>query len=112
MAQAFRLVYYKFVIQELKEHRQIIPCYAGYASCQITPYGDVWPCCILGYDKSMGNLREVNYAFRKVWFSEKADDIRKYVKGKNCACPLANAYYTNILCSFKSLLTVLRILGG
>ena len=90
----------------LKENRQIIPCYAGYASCQITPFGDVWPCCILGYDQPMGNLRETNYDFVKVWHSSKANEIRKHIKAKNCACPLANAYYTNVLCNFWSLLGV------
>lgn len=110
LTQAFRLTYYQLIIRELRENRQIIPCYAGYASCQITPYGDVWPCCVLGYDKPMGNLREADYNFKKVWFSKKADDVRKYIKGKNCACPLANAHYTNILCSFKSLTNVLWLI--
>jgi len=108
ITQAFRLTYYQIAAQELREHRQIIPCYAGYASCQITPYGDVWPCCILGYDKPIGSLRETDYDFRKIWFSEKADEIRKYIKSENCACPLANAHYTNILCNFRSMLSLLR----
>ena len=108
LTQAFRLTYYQIVIQELREQRQVIPCYAGYASCQITPYGDVWPCCILGYDKPVGNLRDMNYDFRKVWFSEKADEVRKYIKNRNCACPLANAHYTSILCNFHSMFGVLK----
>lgn len=106
VTQGFRLEYYRVAAQVLRENRQVIPCYAGYASCQITPFGDVWPCCILGYDKAMGNLREVNYDFKKVWHSKKANEIRKYIIGKNCACPLANAHYTNILCNFTKLLEV------
>jgi len=106
LTQSFRLEYYQVAAQVLRENRQIIPCYAGYASCQITPSGDVWPCCILGYDKPMGNLREANYEFKKIWHSKKADEIRKYIGGKNCACPLANAHYTNILCNFTSLIGV------
>jgi len=112
ITQAFRLVYYQIAAEELKERRQIIPCYAGFASCQINPYGDVWPCCILGYDKSMGNLRENEYNFKKVWFSKKADEIRRYIKNRNCACPLANAHYTNILCNFTALIKVLGTLIG
>jgi len=106
VTQAFRVVYYQAVIQELGRHKRIVPCYAGYASCQINPYGDVWPCCVLGYDESMGNLREVNYDFKKIWFSEKADKARKYIKSENCICPLANAHYTSILCSVKAMLRV------
>jgi MoaA/NifB/PqqE/SkfB family radical SAM enzyme len=106
--RAFRLIYYQIASKELKENRQIIPCFAGLASAQINPFGDVWPCCVLGYDKSMGNLREVNYDFKKIWFSEEAHAIRKYIKSdNNCACPLANAHYTNILFNYKQLARVL-----
>lgn len=106
--QALRLLYYQIAAEELRENRQVIPCYAGYASSQITPYGDIWPCCVLGYSKPMGNLRGVDYDFKKIWFSKKADEIRKYIKEKNCACPLANAHYTNMLCSFTSIMKVVR----
>jgi radical SAM protein with 4Fe4S-binding SPASM domain len=109
ITQAFRLTYYQIAAKTLKENRQVIPCYAGYASCQITPSGEVWPCCILGYDKPMGNLRDVEYNFKKVWFSREADEIRKYIKHKNCACPLANASYTNMLHDPKTLVKVARM---
>jgi MoaA/NifB/PqqE/SkfB family radical SAM enzyme len=108
LTQGFRLKYYQFAAQVLKENRQVIPCYAGYASCQITPFGDVWPCCILGYDQPMGNLRETDYDFKKIWRSQKAKEIRNHIKDKKCACPLANAYYTNVLCNFTSLVAVSR----
>jgi MoaA/NifB/PqqE/SkfB family radical SAM enzyme len=106
LTQGFRLQYYQFATEVLRENRQVLPCYAGYASCQITPFGDVWPCCILGYDKIMGNLRENNYDFKKIWHSNNAKEIRKYIRGKKCACPLANSYYTNALCNIGSLLRV------
>ncbi len=108
VTQALRLTYYDIVAQELSRREQIVPCYAGYASCQITPQGEVWPCCVLGYDKSMGNLRENDYDFRKIWFSKKADEIREHIRGKNCACPLANAHYTNIICNFREIPKVLK----
>jgi radical SAM protein with 4Fe4S-binding SPASM domain len=108
LTQSFRLMYYQIAAQVLREKKQIIPCFAGVASCQITPYGDVWPCCILGYDKVMGNLRETNYDFAKIWKSPKSDAIRRYIAGKNCACPLANAHYTNMLCSPLTIMKVVR----
>jgi MoaA/NifB/PqqE/SkfB family radical SAM enzyme len=108
VTQGFRLEYYRLAAQVLRENRQVIPCYAGFASCQITPFGDVWPCCILGYDKSMGNLRETDYNFKKIWNSPKAKEIRAFIKNKNCACPLANAHYTNMMCNFTSLVKVSR----
>jgi len=108
ITQSFRLEYYRLAAQVLRKNRQVIPCYAGYASCQITSVGDVWPCCILGYDKHMGNLRETDYDFKKIWKSQKAKEIRAFIKNKNCACPLANAHYTNMMCNFTSLLKVSR----
>jgi len=104
---AFRLSYYEIVERVLREKRQIVPCYASLASCHITPFGDVWPCCVLGYNSVIGNLRESGYDFRKLWFSEKADVIRRYVKDGRCACPLANAHYTSMLCDFPTLARVM-----
>lgn len=112
ITQAFRLTYYEFVAKQLGKKERMLPCYAGYASCQINPFGDVWPCCILGYDKSMGNLRETDYDFKKVWFSPQADEVRKYVRKGNCACPLANVYYTNALCNLTYLIRVLTKLAS
>ena len=97
ITQAFRLQYYQMVKQYLAERKQIFPCYAGVFSCQIAPDGDVWPCCIRA--DVMGNLRQTGYDFKKVWFSPEADRIRKSIKNRECACPLANASYTNMLCS-------------
>lgn len=108
ITQALRLTYYQIASRELQERRQVVPCYAGFASCQITPYGDVWPCCVLGYERPMGNLREAGYDFKKVWLSRKADEVREYIRDGNCACPLANAHYTSILCSPMTLINVLK----
>jgi MoaA/NifB/PqqE/SkfB family radical SAM enzyme len=112
LTQAFRLTYYQIAARNLAYHIQTIPCYAGITSCQITPYGDVWPCCILGYDMTMGNLRESNYDFRKVWYSPEAQRIRRFISDKKCACPLANAHYTNIMCNPSALLGVAHNLIG
>lgn len=101
ITRAFRIRYYKLVKDILKEKRMFMPCYAGYASCQITPDGDVWACCIKA--EVMGNLRESGYDFKKIWLSEKAREIRKTIKDEQCFCPLANTSYTNMLFSVKTL---------
>ncbi len=105
IARSFRIEYYQLVKKYLRKRTQIIPCYAGILSCQIAPDGDVWPCCIRA--DSMGNLREENYDFKKVWNSENATQIRRSIKNKDCACPLANAAYTNLLLHGTSLLKIL-----
>lgn len=106
ITQAFRLEYYELVKKTLKFRTQVIPCYAGVVSAQISPQGDVWPCCIRA--DVMGNLREHNYDFHAIWHSPEAARIRKSIQRKECFCPLANASYTNILCSPTTMLKVLR----
>jgi len=105
IVRAFRKRYYRLVKDILREGRMFIPCYAGYASCQISPEGDLWACCMRA--EVMGNLRETGYDFSKVWFSENAHQVRKAIKDRSCFCPLANASYTNMLFSLKTLFKVI-----
>ncbi len=105
---AFRMVYYRIAISVMEKNTQVIPCYAGVSNAHMSPYGDVWPCCTLGYDMSMGNLRDYGYDFRSLWNSSDAERIREYIKKKNCCCPLANQTYSNILMHFPSLAKVMK----
>ncbi len=95
----FRKRYYRLVEEMLMKGREIVPCYAGIASAQISSTGDVWACCMTC--ESMGNLRENGYDFRKVWRSEQAGRVRRAIKERRCWCTSANANYTNILCDFR-----------
>ncbi len=104
ITRAFRGHYYGAVKSYLRGGEPSLPCYAGIASCQIAPDGEVWACCVKS--ESLGNLREAQYDFRKIWFSAGADVIRRAIKSRSCACPLANAGYTNMLLSLRTLATV------
>ncbi|UCE20522.1 MAG: radical SAM protein [Gemmatimonadota bacterium] len=112
ITESFRLVYYDLAVKILREERQVIPCYGGISNAHINYDGEVWPCCVLGYKKPLGFLREQNYDFQKVWHSDRANVVRKYIKDRNCACVLANQAYSNILHSptylFKTLQNFLR----
>lgn len=101
ITQSFRIEYYNLVKKILRDKTQVIPCYAGISSAQISPDGEVWSCCIKA--ESMGNLRENDYNFRKIWFSDKMKKERRSIKNKECYCPLANASYTNMLMHFPTL---------
>lgn len=101
--EAMRVVYYDLAGKILEEHRQVIPCYAGVSNVHINYDGGVWPCCVLGYSQEMGNLRDYDYDFQKLWYSDKAKEVRKYIKEKNCACPLANQAYSNEMMHFPTL---------
>lgn len=101
--EAMRVVYYDIAGKILREKRQVIPCYAGISNVHINYNGGVWPCCVLGYEQEMGNIREYQYDFSKLWHSQKAMRVRKYIRDKNCACPLANQAYSNELLHAPSL---------
>ena len=104
IAQSFRFQYYQMVKHYLATGKGLFPCYAGITSCQIAPTGDVWPCCIKA--EVMGNLAQVDYDLRQIWFSPPADQIRRRIRQTKCACPLANAAYTNMLCNLGALAKV------
>ena len=108
LSEALRFVYYEYAAKIMREKRQILPCYAGISNVHLTPYGDLWPCCVLGYDKPMGNLREADYDFKKVWHSKQANEVRRYIREGNCVCPLANQAYSNILCSAVAIFKVIN----
>jgi len=104
ITQSFRLQYYTMVKNILRDKKQIIPCYAGITSTQISPDGDVWVCCVKA--KPLGSLKKNNYDLKKVWRSKALTLARNEIKEKKCYCPLANAAYTNILMDTKTFLRV------
>jgi MoaA/NifB/PqqE/SkfB family radical SAM enzyme len=97
MTESLRLEYYELVVRILRESRQVIPCLAGLSNVHINFDGEVWPCCVLGYDKPLGDLRQAGLDFQRVWRSPQARRVRKHIADGRCACPLANQAYSNIL---------------
>jgi MoaA/NifB/PqqE/SkfB family radical SAM enzyme len=106
ITQAFRAQYYALATRILAEKRQVIPCYAGWASGHIAPDGDVWTCCVRA--EPIGNLREHEYDLSRVWTGERADKLRRSIRAGECACPMANASYANMLLHPP---TVARVMG-
>ncbi|XXF81427.1 radical SAM protein [Myxococcaceae bacterium GXIMD 01537] len=106
LVESLRLEYYELVKRTLVEKTQVIPCFAGWASAHLAPDGDVWGCCVRA--EPLGNVRQTDYDFGKVWFSGQAEAFRRSVRAKECACPLANAAYTNMLLSPRSVARVAR----
>jgi MoaA/NifB/PqqE/SkfB family radical SAM enzyme len=110
ITRAFRKRYYRLTGQILRQRRQVIPCYAGWASGHIAPDGDVWTCCIRA--EPVGNLRDVDYDFGALWFGPEADALRRSIRRGECYCPMANASYTNMLMHPPTLVRVSRELAG
>ena len=96
IVRALRGEYYGRVARLLEGDETAMPvCHAGFLSTHLTAEGEVWSCCVLA--RSFGNLRDTDFDFRKVWFSEEAGKFRQWARERRCACPLANAAYTNML---------------
>ncbi|MFN2505640.1 MAG: radical SAM/SPASM domain-containing protein [Acidimicrobiales bacterium] len=96
MARALRGEYYQRVTRLLNGEEDAMPvCHAGFLSVHVGADGDVWSCCVLS--RSFGNLRDNDFDFPKVWFSEQAEEFRTWMRERRCSCPLANAAYTNML---------------
>lgn len=108
LTNAFRLVYYDLAFRIIKERRQVISCYAGISNVHMNPYGDIWPCCTLGYEMSMGKMRDYDYDFNALWNSTKAAQIRRYINEGRCHCPLANQTYSNILMHWPSVIKAMK----
>jgi MoaA/NifB/PqqE/SkfB family radical SAM enzyme len=110
LVESLRLEYYELAARILEEQRQVIDCYAGWASAHLAPDGHVWGCCVRA--ESLGNVRDHGYDFGAVWFGPEADRFRASVRAHECACPLANASYTNLLLDPQSLVRVGAHMAG
>lgn len=97
VTQAFRAQYYQLAKKVLFSQEQEIPCHAGWASAHIAPNGDIWSCCIRA--ESVANLRETDYDLRPIWFEHVGGlrEMRASIAAGECACPMANANYANML---------------
>jgi MoaA/NifB/PqqE/SkfB family radical SAM enzyme len=104
LTQAFRARYYQLAKRILFERRQVIPCYAGWASMHIAPDGDIWSCCIRA--EPVGNLRQHGYDLRPIWLGPEMARLRDSIRAGECACPMANASYANMLLHLPTLLKV------
>lgn len=105
LIESFRREYYKTVIRYLKKGETGINCYAGIASCQVDPYGNVFACPMK--NNLLGSFREMNYDFHKIWKSKKAETVRKLIKGSNCMCEVANTNLVNLMINFPSNIKIL-----
>jgi MoaA/NifB/PqqE/SkfB family radical SAM enzyme len=108
--EAVRVVYYDVAVRILKQRRQVTPCYGGISNIHMNYNGEIWPCCVLGGDQALGNVRESDYDIQKLLRSDQAEKSRKYIADGNCACPLANQWLNNVLLTPRHMLKVLYTL--
>ncbi len=61
LVESLRLEYYELSARILEQQKQVIDCYAGWASGHLSPDGHVWGCCVRA--ESLGNVRDSGYDF-------------------------------------------------
>ncbi|MCP4403865.1 MAG: hypothetical protein GY801_41985 [bacterium] len=108
--EAVRVAYYHVAVQILKQRRQVTPCYGGLANIHLDYNGEMWPCCILGGEQSMGNVRDWEYDVQQLLASEQANAVKHYIADGHCACPLASQWLNNVLLTPRHMLRVLYTL--
>ncbi|MGA7613740.1 MAG: radical SAM protein [Thermoanaerobaculia bacterium] len=70
-------------LQVLEQETQVTPCYAGTISGVVDARGEVRMCELR---EPVGNVRDTDYDFGKLWFSAEADRQRKSIAAKECWC--------------------------
>ena len=82
---AKRIVRPRIIAKTVRERRMQIPCYAGALGGAMFSRGQVHPCELL-LDKELGNVREYDYDFKKIWFSPRAQEVRRWITESECFC--------------------------
>ena len=83
------------ITRTIELNRFQIPCYAGTLNVVMDEVGNLYPCELI--NKRIGNLREENYNFKKIWNSESAKKIRQEIKDSKCFCTHECFINTNVL---------------
>jgi hypothetical protein len=93
---AKRIVRPRIIAKTVRERRCQIPCYAGGLGGAMFSEGQVLP-CELHVDSVIGNVRDVDYDFKKLWFSPKGEEIRRCIRDTKCFCTYECFLTVNIL---------------
>jgi len=97
-------------VQEIHEtNKYQMPCYAGNLSGVMYSEGEVYPCEILDDSHKIGNIRDFDLNFRKLWLSQKAKEEIKFIRGTNCFCTHECFYTVNILFNPKFYPRILKL---
>lgn len=75
---------YDLISKIYVSQKPVTPCYAGSLLAVMYEEGDVYPCEMLS--KKMGNIRDSGLDFRKLWSSERAKEVRRFIQQGRCVC--------------------------
>ena len=97
LATAGRILLNELVYKTYESNKYSTPCYAGNLSGVMYPEGNVYPCEILDESHKIGNIRDFNLDFKKLWLSTKAKKEVEFVRKTKCFCTHECFNIVNIL---------------
>lgn len=109
LATAGRILLNELVYKTYESNKYSTPCYAGNLSGVMYPEGNVYPCEILDESHKIGNIRDYDLDFKKLWLSNKAKKEIEFVRKTKCFCTHECFNIVNILFNPKYYPRVLRI---
>ena len=90
------IISWEMVKKMYLQPKYISPCHAGGLFGIISADGLVYPCELLE-DKLLGNLRDTDMQFMKIWQNENTKKTKKWIKDTECNCTYECALTYNIL---------------
>ena len=97
---AKNLIALKILQKVYPKPQYVSHCPAGALFGVIYSNGDVYPCEILG-DRRLGNLRDYNMDFMKLWKNDKTKECKEFIKKINCNCSYECAWSLNIVANIQ-----------
>ena len=91
---------YSYVIRNFIKPKYESRCHAGSLFGIIGSKGEVYACELL-QDKMVGNLRDFNFNFMKLWNSKENTKVKKFIKESKCNCTYECALAFNFLGNYK-----------
>ena len=86
LATAGRIILNEKVQQIFETGEYQMPCYSANLSGVMYPEGQVHPCEILDKSHKIGNIRDFNLDFKKLWLSQKAKKEVNFIRKTKCVC--------------------------
>ncbi len=86
LATAGRIILNDLVQKTFESNKYQSPCYSANLSGVMYPEGQVYPCEILDSSHMIGNIRDFDLNFRRLWLSNKAKDEVNFIRKTKCFC--------------------------
>ena len=109
LATAGRIILNDLVQKTFETNKYQSPCYSANLSGVMYPEGQVYPCEILDSSHIIGNIRDHDLNFRKLWLSNKAKTEVNFIRKTKCFCTHECFNQVNILFNPKYYPKVIKI---